>query len=99
MFRPFSNVRLTLTFTTAEFGGATDLLIGFSFFTVFQLGELLVGYWIYKCCRTNRYSSAKLLFLAHSSAKLYKVNRHNLLLFYRAKEEESEEEVAMEVKT
>ena len=33
----------------SEFGGSTDLLIGLSFFTVFQLIEMFIAYIIFKC--------------------------------------------------
>ena len=34
----------------AELGGTTDLLIGISFFTLFQLFEIFIGLTIFKCC-------------------------------------------------
>ena len=34
----------------SEFGGATDLLIGLSFFTMFQLFEIFIAYMVFKCC-------------------------------------------------
>jgi len=35
----------------AELGGTVDLLIGFSFFTIFQLLEIAIAYCAYKMCR------------------------------------------------
>ena len=38
----------------AEFGGTVDLFIGFSFFTVFQLFEIVVAACVYKLCNRNK---------------------------------------------
>eukprot|EP00116_Pleurobrachia_bachei_P003314 sb/3463576/ len=38
----------------AEFGGTVDLFIGFSFFTVFQLVEIMIAWCVFKCCRRKK---------------------------------------------
>ena len=41
----------------AEFGGVTDLLIGLSFFTIFQLFEIFIAYFVFKCCQGKKHGS------------------------------------------